>query len=87
MNEWQPIGTAPKDGTPILVWDLDYLNYDDEEPIKIVAWEEYESEYNMKHTGWVLLGCSCLEGGLNTARFPFYWMPLPEPPKGENYER
>jgi hypothetical protein len=72
---WQPIETAPKDGTRILIWD------DDEGGYEIGFWSS-------NHESWLdndicdgdpgkywpgdLLG--------NTIFEPTHWMPLPEPP-------
>ena len=72
MSEWQPIETAPKDGTPVLVaqprdkhgWWID------------VAENFYEVDEHLDATDkW--LG---RESHSVSCR-PTHWMPLPEPPK------
>ncbi len=66
MN-WQPIETAPKDGTEILAarqprqfdwWIMDVVSY---------AWED-ENGHWWQHDG-------------NRAWQPTHWMPLPSPPE------
>lgn len=37
MTDWQPIDTAPKDGTPILVWNAGY--------VAVMCWWERCWEY------------------------------------------
>lgn len=69
-NEWQPIETAPKDGTNILVSgpmildkkELKFGTY-----IEIARWER---------DCWCIKACRP-QYGAN----PKYWMPLPEAPK------
>ena len=64
--EWQPIETAPKDGTLILgawqclnkTWDMNAMFYSEEGGDG--WWVEYHGDY--QHD-------------------PTHWMPLPEPPK------
>ncbi len=69
-SDWQPIETAPKDGTRILVWDGDLLAVADwDQPhvcARTNAWcvGECDGEYNDRTTMWK----------------PTHWMPLPEPP-------
>ena len=74
MSEWQPIKTAPKDGTPIYLWaklrDFEYRirpGYFDD------GWRQE----------WRTLG---RDGGLRLSH-PTHWMPLrapfPTPPKHE----
>lgn len=66
MAEWQPIETAPKDGTSILVWPY----WSDEKPAQ-VQWRD------MKRTpGRWEISTSYFCYGAN----PTHWMPLPEPP-------
>lgn len=67
MTEWQPIETAPKDGTGILAWD----SYDDH---TVVFWSE-------KARAWVLNvpGSYCAD---RTHTFT-HWMPLPSSPQKE----
>ena len=72
MTEWQPIETAPKDGTPILVSDR-YLRskkeIQEQRPefyIQVAYWND----------GWVIDAFNPRRGGT-----PAYWMPLPEGPK------
>jgi hypothetical protein len=69
MN-WQPIDTAPKDGTKILVFDgVDMTT---------VRWMDGRSEW---WPGEWQLVCA----GMNAEECEFYkpthWMPLPEPPQ------
>jgi len=73
--EWQPIETAPTDGTVILVVvpssDLVYT----------VAWceeAEQEEEKDGLGIGWRLTWDGYLFHKLD---YPTHWMPLPEPPK------
>jgi len=67
MN-WQPIETAPKDGTDLLLF---YPSSDGEAPfIDVNRWLDWPREMN---------AYSWTTGGVN----PTHWMPMPEPPKDE----
>lgn len=74
QESWQPIKTAPKDGTPILAWSSKVA--DDEQP-QIVWWNE---------TGgyWELAWDCSLWYDKNTP--PTHWMPLPAPPTDNGEE-
>lgn len=73
--EWQPIETAPKDGTRILVWAL--------EGYGIAYWGN--GAYNRSTRSYDL----CWVNGLRVLRKArcfrnvTHWMPLPNPPKQE----
>jgi len=65
-QEWQPIETAPKDGTEFLAW---YPPDDgDDGFFDIADWIEMPKFVNAD---------SWTRGGLD----PTHWMPLPEPPR------
>ena len=66
MNEWQPIETAPKDGTPILMWDGDM--------IYVISW--YVPQNTRYPAQW-----READGKRYCDYDPTHWMPLPEPPK------
>lgn len=85
MNEWQPIETAPKDGTEILAWfqkrKLDEYDDPTEEVVggamAIVAfsgggWDEPE---------WLSAHGSYWMEDWCFADSPSLWQPLPTPPK------
>lgn len=67
MDKWQPIGTAPRDGTRILgtdgidVYEMFWVQVTDDELEK--GWVD----------GWFDVG--------TFPHSPTYWMPLPEPPE------
>lgn len=67
MSEWQPIETAPHDGTPVLVFSPGNVQW-------VGTW--------MPRT-WQDDGAGDWEGyyGGTSPRDPTHWMPLPEPPK------
>ena len=70
--KWQPIETAPLDGTPVLVVDDDEGKGDG-----CVYIATYSSHY-----GWTLDTSPQVEG------YPTHWMPLPElPEKNAKIER
>ena len=72
---WQPIDTAPKDGTPILGWDGEH--------IAICYWYQYklQSLFRSRRVsgGWYL----STTGGMQEdsgSWLPTHWQPLPAPP-------
>lgn len=73
---WQPIETAPKDGTQLLLYDCGV--------IKIGSWREddyrgieewLENDWNDFSTGWA-----------SSPIYASHWQPLPTPPKENNDE-
>ena len=69
---WQPIETAPRDGTPILVWGGHNCS--------IVTWDAAAAYWRLHGNGQELhdyLGDS--EWNYADAA---YWCPLPDPPDG-----
>ena len=78
MSEWQPISTAPKDGTPILVFP-GLLGH----PI-VAAWERPAKHPPRGRVGnwsdnfgfWRVVLTNKA-----TPYIPTHWMPLPPPPK------
>jgi hypothetical protein len=79
--DWQPIETAPRDGTEVLSCAVDYP-----EDISIVS-------FRLGRYGntWVGMcdGVPAIEAQGDTfteyhTPFVTHWMPLPEPPKGDN---
>ena len=77
MSEWQPIETAPRDGTPVLLWDL--WSPWKELPCNVVVARWFINE---KFTYWQLVDSATAdEYPGNNAIDPTHWMPLPEPPK------
>jgi len=70
VSEWQPIETAPKDGTRILLYQREGDGMDDNRTVAEGAWGEWlPGEYE-----WCMV-----QQDAWTA--PTHWMPLPEPPK------
>lgn len=70
---WQPIETAPKDGTKVLVYDESY-------GLPQKAWfgkDHFKEEYE----GWLFGDGDDYSCGLYfTPIEPTHWMPLPKPP-------
>ncbi|KKM79746.1 hypothetical protein LCGC14_1346750 [marine sediment metagenome] len=72
MKKWQPIATAPKDGTNILIPS----GYGRNRHTVEGYWRR--SEDVAYRDGWV----SCIDPDVPTPYLdPDVWMPLPEPPK------
>jgi hypothetical protein len=78
MTEWQPIETAPKDGTLVDVWVIGYSN----EPKRFT--DAWFSEGHWWYAEWAP-DCEVHALDLNDEHtLPSevtHWMPLPEPPK------
>ena len=80
MSEWQPIETAPKDGTAILVWTPPFTKGDQQFGGATVAkWAEYFSggQWQALIAGYEAYDDSNFDGGDD---YPTYWMSLPNPP-------
>ena len=78
MNEWQPIETAPKDGTWILLAGGKVEDDEDEFRMAIAKWTNYLSG---RTTDWHWQHCFYDGGYYGSYDGPTHWMPLPEPPK------
>lgn len=74
MSEWQPIETAPRDGTDILVWSeiLEELGNQSFGKLHAIA-RCVGGCWDVSHT------CYYSVEAVN----PTHWMPLPTPPKEE----
>ena len=81
MSEWQPIETAPKDGTVILVTTLGYAY--EVQRCQIVNWGgviEDSSRPGFSNVGWHNQNAD--ENEDQPDKVPYtHWMLLPEPPK------
>lgn len=69
--EWQPIETAPRDGTPILIYD--------DGMIEVVTWMEAEPTI-LGDGSKTWAGADAGPGYQNTYEDATHWMRLPEPP-------
>lgn len=69
--EWQPIETAPKDGTWVLVWGPPAEDSDDDGPAAVVRWNGYFWEMDATDD----------RGEFSPPFCETHWMPLPEPPQ------
>lgn len=84
MGKWQPIESAPKDGTIIDVWLEESLSdikfYCSSRPVHLK-----DAQYGGRSAGWLWKNGKFRPYlvGLNMPVFviPTHWMPLPEPPK------
>lgn len=78
MN-WQPIETAPKDGTVVLLfgtWAGEIAGVDDAKTVDIGYWRGGSSDYD--GDDWWRLSTG---DAYSCWMKPTHWMPLPEPPK------
>ena len=66
--KWQPIETAPKDGTPLLLFAR---SKSADAPVRVVGWF-------IGTMGWIE---SAFAPNSPVGIVPFKWMPLPEPPQ------
>ena len=72
MTDWQPIETAPKDGTRILAYGKHGLDVD-EQKWATVVWQDYSK-------GFVCDPNEATEYDPEVSNIT-HWMPLPEKPK------
>ena len=68
MSEWQPIDTAPKDGTAFLCWLPSRTGYASRQDVAICHWSEWGGG------AWEINGFTCI------GHEPAFWKPLPAPP-------
>ena len=76
MSEWQPIETAPKDGTSVLLHWSEDQGFNG--AIVLAFWSDIQAE-DTAGDGWALYtgnGYGALE-----AEDPTHWHALPEPPE------
>ena len=74
MSKWQPIETAPKDGTRFLAFFALEENDEYYAQIVIIRWSYYKRWELAEYSG---------ELDYEFDSQPTYWMPLPNPPKQE----
>lgn len=67
--EWQPIDTAPKDGTWILTWARD------DSACEFARWEQSYHYRRTVRSGWIVKG-----RGFSPQYAPTRWMPIPALP-------
>lgn len=71
---WQPMETAPKDGSEVLIWDRGAIRVARFEPL---GWSQATA---IAFRWFIPLGKGECSGG-TFAVDPTRWMPLPDPPK------
>lgn len=90
MNEWQPIETAPRDGSWIQAWrSPPSFTGGTWEPLVYVRWEDEEGKWVWPDEDYQVFTERGVElANMKVAEFENYaddrfthWQPLPEPPK------
>ena len=74
MTNWQPIDSAPKDGTDLLVAITHSLGADEWEAIQWVDWQTDD-------TKWPIY-----QRRIDIPFPPTHWMPLPPPPQEPTHD-
>ena len=75
MSEWQPIETAPKDGTRILIYQPEgQWKSRRDRRLEYIDTAYWHTPGNPEHPGYWCAYVLCVYR-------PTHWMPLPEPPK------
>lgn len=72
-NDWQPMSTAPRDGTAILAYD--------ENKQVFITWYFDNTYYKEKHPSIETCWTSDSSQDFGGWECPLGWMPLPEAPK------
>jgi hypothetical protein len=77
MSEWQPIETAPREGTRVLIWDRDCADY------CVGFWSPSREQWieNWWPTADLPEGATEDEVIAATIALPAFWMHLPEAPE------
>ena len=71
---WQPIETAPKDGTPVDLWGVNHLHYAKTgRRATNVTWGRVRDWMGNERDDW--------QHGHGEDFEPTHWMPLPSPPR------
>jgi len=81
LKMWQPIDTAPKDGTLIIIYAPPTLYQ--EEGIYIASWKQIDfivSRRSDPYAWCVICSYQDEQGGECTISNPTHWMPLPDKP-------
>ncbi len=87
VSKWQPIETAPKDGTKIDIWAKErFVPNAPVEPKSYRMTNAYWISDNFGNGPCWVYDCECSPQGIEIllqggARIITHWMPLPEPPK------
>jgi len=74
---WEPIETAPKDGTPILLYQC-VDQFDLADPKGKMTDYYFSGFYNQRFKLW-----ECWESD-QYSHEPTHWMPLPKPPSAQS---
>jgi hypothetical protein len=79
VSEWQPIDTAPKDGTYVLVCGGVTADEDEPRGHAVAQWSNWLNGRRLKNGRWMF---AWYDGGYyGNYENPTHWQPLPEPPK------
>ena len=78
MNSWQTIETAPKDGTPVLLWARNLLHVGDCVVARYISLDRQQPSIKSWHVNDGKFGPYALRGPS-----PTHWQPQPEPPSPE----
>lgn len=74
MADWQPIGTAPKDGSRVDMWVKNLLTWDNRGERRVnLKWGPCINWLGQEYEGW----------GLSEDCQPTHWMPVPAAPEAE----
>jgi hypothetical protein len=77
-TQWQPIGTAPKDGSMLFLWSMG---------IHQGSWCIDEGYSGDEEPSWFDNSRDSFTTGYSASPLnPTHWMPLPEPPKDKQNE-
>lgn len=90
MSEWQPIDTAPRDGTKILAWGpigaMVHGNRVVSDPVAHVLLFKIAKGFDPAGDWWSP-SLPTNEHFHQLAHFPTHWIPIPSPPQTEAGEK